>query len=141
MQFLECPISTYCRPGIAASGAAIIPAAGTKAKPIAQLEGHDAPAVGSGSLCQVSDIEIMANEFLKDRHRLNDSREAHGAAHCLHREGNRAAIASSTPMKPRRSESWTTCCKDGTREEVMDGPSRTIRARPLADPYLPPLSG
>ena len=49
MQFLECPISTYCM-GLAASGAAIILAAGTKGKRYAlpQLQGHDPPALGPG---------------------------------------------------------------------------------------------
>src|SRR5437588_2194148 len=71
MQFLECPISTYCM-GLAASGAAIILAAGTKGKryslPHAKIMVHQPWGQVGG---QVSDIEIQANEILKDRHRLN----------------------------------------------------------------------
>src|SRR5947209_18690446 len=71
MQFLECPISTYCM-GIAASGAAIILVAGTKGKryalPHSKIMVHQPYGQVGG---QVSDIEIQANEILKDRERLN----------------------------------------------------------------------
>jgi ATP-dependent Clp protease protease subunit len=71
MQFLECPISTYCM-GMAASGAAIILAAGTKGKryalPNSRIMCHQPWGQVGG---QVSDIEIQANEILKDRERLN----------------------------------------------------------------------
>jgi ATP-dependent Clp protease protease subunit len=73
MQFLECPIATYCM-GLAASGAAIILAAGSKGKryalPNSKVMVHQ--PWGQVPYAQVSDIEITANEFLKDRHRLND---------------------------------------------------------------------
>ncbi|HMC90234.1 MAG TPA: ATP-dependent Clp protease proteolytic subunit [Gemmataceae bacterium] len=72
MQFLECPISTYCM-GMAASGAAIILAAGTKGKryalPHSKIMAHQPWGQVGG---QVSDIEIQANEILKDRHLLNE---------------------------------------------------------------------
>src|SRR6266851_4203024 len=72
MQFLECPISTYCM-GIAASGAAIILAAGTKGKryalPHSKVMCHQPWGQVGG---QVSDIEIQANEIMKDRRRLNE---------------------------------------------------------------------
>jgi ATP-dependent Clp protease, protease subunit len=72
MQFLECPISTYCM-GLAASGAAIILAAGTKGKryalPNSKIMVHQPWGQVGG---QVSDIEIQANEILKDRKRLNE---------------------------------------------------------------------
>jgi ATP-dependent Clp protease protease subunit len=71
IQFLECPISTYCM-GLAASGAAIILAAGTKGKryalPHAKIMVHQPWGQVGG---QVSDIEIQAAEILKDRQRLN----------------------------------------------------------------------
>jgi ATP-dependent Clp protease protease subunit len=71
MQFLECPISTYCM-GLAASGAAIILAAGTKGKryalPHSKIMVHQPWGQVGG---QVSDIEIQANEIVKDRLRLN----------------------------------------------------------------------
>src|SRR6266567_2163453 len=71
MQFLECPIATYCM-GLAASGAAIILAAGTKGKryalPHSKIMAHQPWGQVGG---QVSDIEIQANEIMKDRHILN----------------------------------------------------------------------
>ncbi|HEX4606638.1 MAG TPA: ATP-dependent Clp protease proteolytic subunit [Urbifossiella sp.] len=72
MQFLECPILTYCM-GIAASGAAILLAAGTAGKryalPNAKVMIHQPYGQVGG---QVSDIEIQANEILKERERLNE---------------------------------------------------------------------
>jgi ATP-dependent Clp protease protease subunit len=71
MQYMECPISTYCM-GLAASGAAIILAAGTKGKryalPNSKVMIHQPWGQVGG---QVSDIEIQATEIMKERHRLN----------------------------------------------------------------------
>ena len=72
MQFLECPVITYCM-GIAASGAAILLAAGTAGKryclPNSKVMIHQP----YGQVCgQVSDIEMQANEILKERERLNE---------------------------------------------------------------------
>jgi ATP-dependent Clp protease protease subunit len=71
IQFLECPVATYCI-GMAASGGAILLAGGTKGKryalPHAKIMVHQPWGQVGG---QVSDIEIQANEILKDRHRLN----------------------------------------------------------------------
>jgi ATP-dependent Clp protease protease subunit len=72
MQYMECPISTYCM-GMAASGAAIILAAGTKqrryALPNSKVMIHQPWGQVGG---QISDIEIQANEIMKERHRLNE---------------------------------------------------------------------
>src|SRR5438270_617568 len=72
MQFMECPIATYCM-GLAASGAAIILAAGSKGKrfalPHSKIMVHQPWGQVGG---QVSDIEIQANEILKDRAGLNE---------------------------------------------------------------------
>ena len=72
MQFLESPILTYCM-GIAASGAAILLAAGTAGKryalPNSKVMIHQPYGQVGG---QVSDIEIQANEILKERSRLNE---------------------------------------------------------------------
>ncbi len=72
IRFLDCPIATYCM-GLAASGAAIILAAGAKGKrfalPHSKIMIHQPWGQVGG---QVSDIEIQANEILKDRHRLNE---------------------------------------------------------------------
>jgi ATP-dependent Clp protease, protease subunit len=77
MQFLDCPIATYCM-GLAASGAAIILAAGTKGKryalPHSKIMAHQPWGQVGG---QVSDIEIQANEILKDRRRLNEILSKH----------------------------------------------------------------
>ena len=72
MQFLECPVSTYCL-GMAASGGAILLAGGTKGRrfalPHSKIMVHQPWGQVGG---QVSDIEIQANEIMKDRHRLNE---------------------------------------------------------------------
>ena len=78
MQFLECPVCTYCM-GLAASGAAIILTAGTKGKryalPNSKILLHQ--PWGQVPYAQVSDIEITANEFMKDRQRLNEILASH----------------------------------------------------------------
>jgi ATP-dependent Clp protease, protease subunit len=72
MQFLECPVSTYCM-GLAASGAAVILAAGAKGKryalPNSKIMIHEPWGQVYG---QVSDIEITAKEIEKERTRLNE---------------------------------------------------------------------
>jgi len=72
MQFLECPVATYCI-GMAPSGGAILVAGGTKGKrfalPHSKIMVHQPWGQVGG---QVSDIEIQANEILKDRHGLNE---------------------------------------------------------------------
>ena len=71
MQFVDCPIHTYCM-GLAASGAAVLLAAGGKGKryclPNSKVMIHQPYGQVGG---QVSDIEIQANEILKERDRLN----------------------------------------------------------------------
>src|SRR5438270_6676485 len=72
MQFLECPIATYCM-GIAASGAAILLAAGSKGKrfclPNSKVMIHQPWGQVGG---QISDIETQANDITKERQRLNE---------------------------------------------------------------------
>jgi ATP-dependent Clp protease protease subunit len=72
MQILEAPIHTYCM-GLAASGAAVLLAAGSKGKrytlPNAKVMIHQPYGQVGG---QVSDIEIQANEILRERQRLNE---------------------------------------------------------------------
>lgn len=71
MQILSCPVSTYCV-GLAASGAAVLLAGGTKGKrfslPNAKVMIHQPYGQVGG---QVSDIEIQANEIFKTRDVLN----------------------------------------------------------------------
>jgi ATP-dependent Clp protease, protease subunit len=70
MQFLSCDVATYCI-GTAASGAALLLAAGTSGKrfalPNAKMMMHQ-PAGGIGG--QAEDIKIQAEEILKDKKRL-----------------------------------------------------------------------
>jgi len=77
MQFLECPVSTYCM-GLAASGAAVILAAGAKGKryalPNSKIMIHEPWGQVYG---QVSDIEITAKEIEKERARLNEIMAKH----------------------------------------------------------------
>ncbi len=71
MQFIDCQINTYCM-GIAASMAAVLLSAGTKGKryalPNSKVMCHQPYGQVGG---QVSDIEIQANEILKEHQRLN----------------------------------------------------------------------
>ncbi len=77
MQFVECEISAYCI-GIAASGAALLMAGGTKGKrfilPHAKVMIHQ-PAGEIGG--QAADIEIAAREVLKDKETLIKLFSAH----------------------------------------------------------------
>ena len=71
MQYLKCECSTICV-GLAASGGAILLAGGTKGKryalPHSKVMIHQPWGGVEG---QVSDIEIQANEIIKDRAILN----------------------------------------------------------------------
>jgi ATP-dependent Clp protease protease subunit len=73
MQFLECPISTYCM-GMAASGAAVLLAAGSKGKrfslPNSRIMIHQPSMQGLAG--QATDIDIHAREILRMRERLNE---------------------------------------------------------------------
>ena len=72
MQFLSCDVATYCV-GQAASGAAIILAAGTKGKrfalPHSKVMIHQP---WGGVTGQASDIKIQAEEILKSKKLLNE---------------------------------------------------------------------
>ena len=77
MQILSCSVATYCV-GLAASGGAILLAGGTKGKrlvlPHAKVMLHQ-PWGNVGG--QVSDIEIQAEQILKDREVLNEILACH----------------------------------------------------------------
>lgn len=72
MQFLSCPVATYCV-GQAASGAALILASGSKKKrfalPHSKIMIHQPYGGVTG---QVSDIKIQAEEILKAKKLLNE---------------------------------------------------------------------
>jgi ATP-dependent Clp protease protease subunit len=73
MQFLECPVVTYCM-GMAASGAAILLAAGAKGKryalPHAKVMIHQPWSQGMSG--QASDVEIEMKEILREKKRLSE---------------------------------------------------------------------
>lgn len=72
MQIMSCPVATFCV-GQAASGAAVLLAGGTKGKrfclPHSRVMIHQPYGGVSG---QVSDIEIQAEEILRNRQVLNE---------------------------------------------------------------------
>ncbi|MEC7566537.1 MAG: ATP-dependent Clp protease proteolytic subunit [Planctomycetota bacterium] len=77
MQILSCPVATYCV-GQAASGGAVLLAGGTAGKrfalPHSRVMLHQ-PYGGVGG--QISDIEIQANEILRNREVLNEILASH----------------------------------------------------------------
>src|SRR4051795_3863852 len=72
MQFIDCPIATYCI-GMAASGAAVLLAGGAKGRrfslPHSKIMIHQPHGQVGG---QVSDIEIQAQEILANKHDINE---------------------------------------------------------------------
>jgi ATP-dependent Clp protease, protease subunit len=72
MQFIDCPVSTYCI-GLAASGAAVLLAGGTKSRryclPHSKVMIHQPYGQVGG---QVSDIEIQAQEILNSKRDINE---------------------------------------------------------------------
>jgi ATP-dependent Clp protease protease subunit len=72
MQFIECPISTYCI-GMAASGAAVLLAGGTKGRryalPHSKIMIHQPYGQVGG---QISDIEIQAREIMDNKRDINE---------------------------------------------------------------------
>jgi len=78
MQFLECPVATYCM-GIAASGAAILLASGSKGKrfalPHSKVMVHQPWSRGIRG--QASDVEIEMKEMLKEKEILTSILASH----------------------------------------------------------------
>jgi len=72
MQFIECPVATYCI-GLAASGAAVLLAGGSKGRrfslPHSKIMIHQPYGQVGG---QVSDIEIQAEEIVKSKQVINE---------------------------------------------------------------------
>ncbi len=73
MQYVRCDVSTTCV-GSAISAAAVMLAAGAKGKrtalPNSKIMIHQ-PWVGGGVSGQVSDVEIMTQEFIENKQRIN----------------------------------------------------------------------
>jgi ATP-dependent Clp protease, protease subunit len=72
MQFIDCPIATYCI-GMAASGAAVLLAGGAKGRrfslPHSKIMIHQPYGQVSG---QISDIEIQAEEIMANKRDINE---------------------------------------------------------------------
>ncbi len=72
MQFIDCPVATYCI-GMAASGAAVLLAGGTKGRrfalPHSKIMVHQPYGQVGG---QISDIEIQAQEILNNKKDINE---------------------------------------------------------------------
>jgi ATP-dependent Clp protease, protease subunit len=72
MQFIDCPVATYCI-GMAASGAAVLLAGGTKGRrfalPHSKIMIHQPYGQVGG---QISDIEIQAQEIMANKKDIND---------------------------------------------------------------------
>ncbi len=77
MQFIDCPIATYCI-GMAASGAAVLLAGGTKGRrfslPHSKIMIHQPYGQVSG---QISDIEIQAEEIMANKKDINEILASH----------------------------------------------------------------
>ncbi len=77
MQFLECPICTYCV-GMAASGAAVLLAGGSKGKRFALPHSTVMIHQPHGSIGgQVSDIDIQVDEILRMKKEINNILSEH----------------------------------------------------------------
>ncbi len=72
MQFVDCPVATYCI-GMAASGAAVLLAGGTKGRryslPHSKIMIHQPYGQVSG---QISDIKIQVDEYKRNKHLINE---------------------------------------------------------------------
>ena len=91
MQFIDCPVATYCI-GMAASGAAVLLAGGTKGRrfslPHSKIMIHQPYGQVGG---QVSDIEIQAEEIIEEQAgHQRDPGQAHRPADRADRPGHRA---------------------------------------------------
>lgn len=101
MQILACPVATYCV-GQAASGAAVLLAGGTKGKrfalPHSRVMIHQPYGGVSG---QVSDIEIQAQEILRNRQTLNEilARHTNKSAEIVARDMDRDLFLTADKAK------------------------------------------
>ena len=98
MQFIECPIATYCI-GLAASGAAVLLAGGSKGRryalPHSKIMIHQPYGQVGG---QVSDIEIQAEEIIRSKQVINEILRK------THRPADRARVQGhgTRPVSDRR---------------------------------------
>ena len=101
MQFLECNVATYCV-GQAASGAALILAAGTKGKrfalPHSKIMIHQP---WGGVTGQAADIQIQAEEILKAKRMLNEILAKHTARTVEQIENETERDRYLTPVEAR----------------------------------------
>lgn len=138
MQFLTCPVATYCI-GMAASGAAVILMAGARGKrfmlPHSKMMLHQ-PHGGIGG--QAEDIRLQAEEILKEKEQLLDIMAAHST---IGRELLREQTERDRYISPQEAKSW------GLIDEVVvdmgkkKGMPPTSGGQPLSGPPTPPPSG
>ena len=101
MQILTCPVATYCV-GQCASGAAVLLAGGAKGKRHALTHSrvmiHQPHGGVSG---QVSDIEIQANEIMRNRQVLNEILASHSGktAEQINKDMNRDFFMNAEAAK------------------------------------------
>ena len=120
MQFIECPIATYCI-GLAASGAAVLLAGGSKGRryalPHSKIMIHQPYGQVGG---QVSDIEIQAEEIVKSKQVINEIlAKTHRPADRARRQGHRAR-----PLSDRHSGQGIRPGRRGRRADRRRGKGR-----------------
>ena len=71
MQFVRCPVTTFCI-GQCASMAAVLLTAGTKGRRFALPVADSDPSTARGNIGPGSDIKIAAEEILRLRERINE---------------------------------------------------------------------
>ena len=115
MQFLSCPVATYCV-GQAASGAAMVLAAGSKGKryalPHSKIMIHQP---WGGVTGQAADIQIQAEEILKAKRMLNEllARHTGRSVEQIERETERDRY-----MSPKEAVEY------GIVDEIVEKPER-----------------
>ena len=125
----DCPVGTYCV-GLAASGAAVLLAGGTKGKrfalPHAKVMIHQPYG---RSAARSRDIEIQAEEILTTpRGAQRDPGQAHRPADRADRQGHRPRLLHRR-RRPRNTAWSTTCCRNAAASEDEDKTScRRIRS-------------
>ncbi|HAU37470.1 MAG TPA: ATP-dependent Clp protease proteolytic subunit [Phycisphaerales bacterium] len=120
MQFLSCDVSTYCV-GQAASGAAMILAAGSKGKryalPHSKIMVHQP---WGGVTGQASDIKIQAEEILKAKRMLNE---------LLSKHTGRSVEQIETETERDRFMSPTEAKEYGIVDEIVETPEKKSKPK------------
>ena len=143
MQFIDCPVATYCI-GLAASGAAVLLAGGTKGRRYrpAAFQDHDSPALRPGWRAGLRHRDPGRGDRQEPAGHQRDPRHAHRPADRADRQGHRARPLPDAPSRPRNTASstrWSAispAVEDEHRAppatELKAGPPRPTPARELA---------